>query len=73
MPARVEVRVFVDPVQDVLHELAQVQPRRDADLAAELPGQRAGEVVEVGVVGDRPDTVRVARRSRVEIADGSTE
>ena len=34
----VEVGELVDPVEDVADELAQEQPRRDADLAAELAG-----------------------------------
>ena len=62
MLARVEVLELVDPVQDVGDQLLQEHPGRDADLAAERPGDRIGEVGDVGVVDEARDPVRLPRR-----------
>ena len=66
---RVEVVELVDPVQHVRDQLLQEQPGGDADLAAELAGDGAGQSVDVFVGGKSPDPVRAkcnppANRSR---------
>ena len=51
--ARVEVGELVDPVEHVADELLEEQARGDADLAAELAGDGAGQQLDVGVVARR--------------------
>ena len=67
---RVEVGELGDPVQHVGDQLAEEDPRRDADLAAQLPRDGAGQVGDVGVVDQARDPVlrhasRDAYRSRI--------
>ena len=53
MLPRVEVVELVDAVEHVGDQLLQEEPRRDADLAAQAPGDGRGERVEVAVVDQR--------------------
>ena len=71
MQARVEVVELGDPVQDVGDQLAQEDPRCDADLPAQLPGYRGGQVRDVGVIDERSDPGRVPRRGRPRTRRGS--
>ena len=68
MLPRVEVGVLVDAVEHVADQLLEEQPGGDADLAAQVAGDGAGQLGDVGVVGQGQDPVAglgvAARRGR---------
>ena len=57
MLARVEVGELVDAVQHVGHELLEEDPRRDPDLAAELPRHGVGQVADIIVAAQVGDSL----------------
>ncbi len=73
VPAGVEVGELVDPVEHVCDQLAQEQPRRDADLAAELAGDGTGQLVDVGVVDRGRDPLGMPGLPGVQVADGAAQ
>src|SRR5690625_451509 len=65
--AGIEVLELVDAVEDV-DELAQEDSRSEPHLGAELPGDGAGEVCDVGIVDAVAQTLGVLTFAGVEVA-----
>ena len=69
MPAAIEVRVKVDSIEQVLDQLLEEDPRRDADSPTQTTGDGTGETAQVLVVGTLQDTASGRGPLRVEIMD----
>ena len=61
MQARVEIGELVDPVQHVADQLLEEDPRRHADLAAQLPRHGAGQLGDIQC--RRTDAIRSGLRA----------
>jgi hypothetical protein len=69
VPPRVEIGELVDAVQQVGHQLLEEQPRRHADLAAQLARHRPRQRVDAGVVRELADAGAVRGVGGVHVAD----
>src|SRR4051812_18918026 len=73
MLPRVKVGMLVDAVEHVADELLEEQPGGDADLAPQVAGDGAGQLGDVGVVGQGEDSVAGLRVAGVEVADRAAD
>ena len=65
--------MLVDAVEHVADELLEEQPGGDADLATQVPGDGAGQLGDVGVVGQGEDAVAGLGVAGVEVADRAAD